>query len=413
MKFIQYLVKGYNMENEEVLVCVSCNKDVSDEHEATTSDDIVCHECVRVCERCDYIGTVDDDFRVVDSNQMWCEPCADNYSNWCDNCEIYHTSDVYYAEDRSGTYCEGCWMDYLTYCEGCSNYYYDPCSCMDDEDERFIHDYSYTPDLKFHTVKENPTVPADFLYLGMEIELEAPRNDYGIRTDAAEYASNLEDYGLAYLKSDGSLECGFEVVTHPMTHDYFKNHAPKFWEVIGGLRDEFRMRAWSAGTAGIHIHLSRAGFNNGAHIHRFLQLVYANEEFYSRMAGRNSGRWAKFDDVLQWDSDKDRSVKSFKRKLARYGNNHSDRYSAVNTLNRNTLEMRIFRSTLNPDTIKSALDLAHASVEYTRTLTVGQIVNGALERMNFIQFIHDNKDTYAHLISRMDRLFIGAHSDTE
>jgi hypothetical protein len=284
---------------------------------------------------------------------------------------------------------------------------------MDDEDERFIHDYSYTPDLKFHTVKENPTVPADFLYLGMEIELEAPRNDYGIRTDAAEYASNLEDYGLAYLKSDGSLECGFEVVTHPMTHDYFKNHAPKFWEVIGGLRDEFRMRAWSAGTAGIHIHLSRAGFNNGAHIHRFLQLVYANEEFYSRMAGRNSGRWAKFDDVLQWDSDKDRSVKSFKRKLARYGNNHSDRYSAVNTLNRNTLEMRIFRSTLNPDTIKSALDLAHASVEYTRTLTVGQIVNGALERMNFIQFIHDNKDTYAHLISRMDRLFIGAHSDTE
>jgi hypothetical protein len=404
-------MKGYNMEDEEVFACVSCNQETDDDYK-TASDEPVCSDCIRICERCDTTGNVDDDFRVVDDNVIWCESCCNYKAHWCDNCEEWHTGDVYYAEDRNGTWCDRCWMDVLTYCEGCSEYYYDPCGCMD-EDERFIHDYSYTPDLKFRNANENPTIPADMLYLGMEIELEAPHGSYEVRNSAAEYASNLEDADLAYLKSDGSLNCGFEVVTHPMTHEYFKNHAPKFWEVIEGLRNDFRMRAWSASSAGIHIHLSRAGFNNGSHIHRFLQLVYANPDFYSRMAGRNSDRWAKFDDNQRYDTESDKYVKTYKHKLARYGDNRSDRYSAVNTLNRNTLEMRIFRSTLNPDTIKSALDLAHASVEYTRTLTVNQIVNGALERMNFIQFIHDNKDTYAHLISRMDRLFIGSSSDTE
>jgi len=399
------------MENEEVLACISCNQEATSDDYKTDNDDPVCSDCIRTCERCDTVGTIDDSYFEVDGNQVWCDSCAENRANWCDNCEVYHTGDHFQAEDRSGTYCDACWMDVLTYCDGCNCYYYDPCGC--EESNRFIHDYDYMPDLKFHTVNENPTTPADSLYLGMEIEMEAPNRDYDVLNNAAEYASNLEDYNLAYIKSDGSLDCGFEVVTHPMTHEYFKNHAPKFWDVIWGLRNEFRMKTWSAGTAGIHIHLSRAGFNNGAHIHRFLQLVYNNEELYSKLAGRTSNRWAKYDDVIAYDNATDKMVKKFVGKMQRYGDNHSDRYSAVNTLNRNTLEMRIFRSTLNPDTIKSALDLAHASVEYTRRLTVNQIVNGALERMNFIQFLHENSTTYSHLLARMDRLFIGSRSETE
>ena len=38
-------------------------------------------------------------------------------------------------------------------------------------------------------------------------------------------------------------------------------------------------------------------------MHRFLNLVYSNEEFYSTLAGRESSRWAKFDDVQQAKPD--------------------------------------------------------------------------------------------------------------
>jgi hypothetical protein len=244
----------------------------------------------------------------------------------------------------------------------------------------------------------------------MEIEVESPDEDYGVRKDASSYASTkLESANLAYLKSDGSLSCGFEIVTHPMSHDYFKNEAHEFWATIGVLRNDWHMRSWSAGTAGLHIHISRSGFNGGSHMHRFLQLVYENEDFYSRIAGRKSDRWATFSDVIKGVSD-NRTVRSYKNKVNPHGS--TERYSAINTQNRHTLEMRIFRSTLNPDTIKSMLDLAHASVEYTRRLTVPEVIDGALRFNKLIQYIHENKDTYQHLLSRMDRLFV-ASKDSE
>jgi hypothetical protein len=84
---------------------------------------------------------------------------------------------------------------------------------------------------------------------------------------------------------------------------------------------------------------------------------------------------------------------------------NSDRYSAVNTLNRETLEMRIFRGSVNGDTIKSQLDLAHASVEYTRNLTVQDVtLNGALTSDNFMWYIFEHEDLYPELVARIDKL---------
>jgi hypothetical protein len=146
-------------------------------------------------------------------------------------------------------------------------------------------------------------------------------------------------------------------------------------------------------------------------MHRFLSLVYGNQKFFEAIAGRSSDRWAKFDDAQQTkrttEEDGTRgwhSFRSFKYKLSNGEN--SDRYSAVNTQNANTLEMRIFRGSTNSDTIKSYLDLAHASVEYTRTINVKQVVDGALKVEPFIEYINANKEIYKELCERMERLDI-------
>ena len=65
------------METDDVLTCVSCSRGVSDETETASNGDILCHECVRICERCETIGSVDDDFRVVDDTAIWCDSCSD------------------------------------------------------------------------------------------------------------------------------------------------------------------------------------------------------------------------------------------------------------------------------------------------------------------------------------------------
>ena len=63
------------MEDEQVFTCVSCNQETSDDYRIENNDQ-VCADCLRCCERCDYAGTIDDDFVIVDSNNIWCESCA-------------------------------------------------------------------------------------------------------------------------------------------------------------------------------------------------------------------------------------------------------------------------------------------------------------------------------------------------
>ena len=142
-----------------------------------------------------------------------------------------------------------------------------------------------------------------------------------------------------------------------------------------------------------------------------MNLVYSNQVLYETLAGRSSAQWAKFTDADMWEQREDedgwpspRRVKgrSFKDKIN--SGRSTDRYSAGNTQNRETLEMRIFRGTVNGDTIKAQLDLAHASVEYTRVMSVQEVIGGALSADSFMTYIESLPDLYQHLNERMARV---------
>lgn len=392
--------------------CTSCDTEI-DEGDVFMDDsgNALCQDCVRMCDRCESSGSIDDDWHTVDRTYNWCDNCTDYNARYCDNCQEYTTEYVVEIEDRSGNFCEGCASD-AYFCDNCDRYYMDGCDqgCDGDfeDNSRIIHDYSYRPDAIFHS-----TDKGERLYFGIEIEVEAPRN----RQESSTYAQRLEPLELAYLKNDGSLSCGFEIVTHPMSHDFYMNEADELWETLEKLRTEYRVKSWDATTCGLHIHISRTGFSSGAHMHRFLNLVYSNQSFYEALAGRSSERWAKFDDIIRHEwvrdengervSDENTGGYKFTRKRTfkdkiEHGR-ETDRYSAVNMQNRETLEMRIFRGTVNPDTVKAQLDLAHASVEYTRTLSVKQVIDGALTQSAFIQYISENESLYPRLVRRISK----------
>ena len=374
--------------------CITCDLELNEDDKLTTDNgETVCTDCVRICEKCELVGQENDDWNYIDNMETWCANCTSAYAHWCDDCDNYFTGYTYGAEDTSMTFCEPCFERSCSYCEPCDAYYYDGCTYAHDEDEedtRLIHDYSYRPDPIFHSGEDEQTR----LYFGIEIETEVRGGNYPERTDAAEYAQILEDKHLAYLKSDGSLECGFEIVTHPMSHNYFMNENDLMWEVISKLKQDYNMISWGTKTCGLHIHISRNGFSGGSHQHRFLQLVYGNKDFYEVLAGRSSSHWAKFNDII----DENTGKKSFKQKFERHG---SDRYSAVNTNNRNTLEMRIFRGSLNPRFIKSAIDLAHASVEFTRVMSIQEVRSDGLSCLKFRQYIESKADLYPSLNARI------------
>jgi len=322
--------------------CTVCTSELDDVIK-TRYDVMVCNDCVVICRRCDDILSTNDEFNDVEGD-TWCQSCTSDSAHWCDMCENYFTGYTYGADDTSDCMCERCYENNTTYCEDCDATYVNGCEYNHDDE-----------------------------------------------------ADGLESENLAYLKSDGSLACGFEIVTHPLSHSYFMNDAGTLWDTITKLKSDYDMMAWGTQTCGLHIHISRNGFSGGSHQHRFLQLVYNNKDFYEVMAGRSSSHWAKFDDNV----DPNTGQKSFKHKFDRHG---SDRYSAVNTNNRNTLEMRIFRGSLNQNYIKACIDLAHASVEFTRVMSVPEIRNHKLDCINLIQYIRDRNELYPALNARLDRL---------
>ena len=403
------------MTDKVLYSCSVCDTERDADDLITTEyDSLVCGDCVTTCERCDSVGSINDAFHTVDGNDIWCESCTERRAHWCERCEEYDSGTSFYISDVQESWCEGCADGHAYWCDDCDEYNADGCDrcsdSMSSDGIRLIHDYSYRPDAIFHSTNKD-----ERLFFGIEIEVEA-KDDL---RESAEYAHQLESMDLAYLKHDGSLNNGFEIVTHPMSHDYFKNEAQDFFAVMEGLRSQagIRVKSWDTRTCGLHIHISRTGFSSGSHMHRFLNLVYTNPEFYSTLAGRTSDQWAKFTDIYQRDYKRDANgeriwnentgydlitKRTFKHKLDMERN--SDRYSAVNTLNRETLEMRIFRGSVNGDTIKSQLDLAHASVEYTRNLTVQDVTQGALTSDNFMWYIFEHEYLYPELVARIDKL---------
>jgi hypothetical protein len=400
-------------DGKSTVPCVVCNTSVDKDEVLTTSyADYVCEHCVQICDRCSEVGSVNDDFHMVDGDYTWCEPCTHRRAYWCDRCEEYNSVGACYIYDRGEHWCEHC-TDNTHFCEDCDNYYADGCeSCADNTDDygnRIIHDYTYRPDAIFHSTDKN-----ERLYFGIEVEVEDSRN----LSDSSAYAHRLEGMELAYLKHDGSLSCGYEIVTHPMSHDYYKNEASDLWDTLEHLRTFYKVKSWDTSTCGLHIHISRTGFNGGGHMHRFLNLIYSNQDLYERLAGREASRWASFDDITSnqimydehgnyaLDRDGDYQYVTKRDIASKLKGYNTERYSAVNTRNRETLEIRIFKGTVNTNTIKSHIDLAHASVEYTRNLTVRDIREGALSASNFVHYILQNSTLYPELCERVNRLIV-------
>lgn len=370
----------------------------------------VCEFCAWTCVGCDDIGSDSDSNYVVDGEDLYCASCID-HCYYCDRCDEWSTECGNHISDIGADWCDGCASCYATWCDTCDQYTADGCDDCADNDEndysgnRVIHDYSYRPDVVFHSTKSD-----DKLFFGFELEMEL-----GDRREAAIFAANaLEPDDIAYLKNDGSLDNGFELVTHPMSFEYLMNedNSVELWDTIEKLRSNHGARSYNTSTCGFHIHISRTGFNGGAHMHKFLNLVYSNKALFTKLAGRSSDNWAKFDDVhqsrmvLSEDANGERNMRlvnlprAFKDKIT-HGVS-TDRYSAVNTRNSATLELRIFKGTMDKSALKAHLQLAHAAVEYTRTLSVADVRNGALEATAFLEYIF-KQDIYDDLVARIER----------
>ena len=82
----------------------------------------------------------------------------------------------------------------------------------------------------------------------------------------------------------------------------------------------------------------------------------------------------------------------------------TERYSAVNTNNDYTLELRFFRGNMKREGVMTALELCHALVEYTRDLSISDVKLGMLKWEWFADWVATNNGIYPNLYLRMSKV---------
>lgn len=203
---------------------------------------------------------------------------------------------------------------------------------------KFIKSYKYIPKkFNFHKLDSE-----DELYMGVELEIDkAGKSD--------KYAKMVIDSlgrEVVYCKHDGSLTNGgsegFEIVTHPCTYEY---HQRLPYENLFRQLSELGYRSHDTATCGLHVHINRDYFGKDKLTQDLCisKLLYVFEKYWDKIAlisRRDNNRYARRFYLNKDESLLDMYVKS----------KNCDKYGVINLNHKDTVEIRVFKGTLNYQT---------------------------------------------------------------
>lgn len=311
-------------------------------------------------------------------NSYLCDDCLNRDTFTCRNCGERH----WVEEAVDGDLCIGCYDDGYVRCSHCGNvisedsaYYYDNDTyhdspyCSDCFDNCVIHDYYYKPHPIFFG--RGP------LYFGVELEVDDGGESEEYAKEILSIANRHHEY--MYIKHDGSLENGFECVTHPMTLEYHTNHVP--WEEILETAVSLGYLSHCSDSCGMHVHISRKALGNTYEEEEctIAKILYFYEKFWDEIL--KFSRRTEFQ-VQRWARRYGGGIINPKETLKHAKNSHMGRYAAVNLENDNTIEMRIFRGTLKYNTFIATLQMVDEICKVAISLS-----DEFIQRMTWLDFV--------------------------
>lgn len=209
-----------------------------------------------------------------------------------------------------------------------------------------LRNYNEAPQYRYYKLpdEENPR------YYGIEIEMDNVDRPDG--NSQKNYCEIKGESPLFYAKRDGSLMNGFELNTHPATLKYLMNCSDIKDAMLRAK--QLGYKAHDTRTCGLHIHVSRDGLSDAV-IARILHVFYLNDVYFRAFARRDYNRYCS---KVFLDDNDDTPKKIIEKR------DNNNRYVAINMKHKKTIEFRIFKGTLNVETIYATLQLIDNLIEY-------------------------------------------------
>ena len=310
----------------EMKACNICGTMHPVEELTEFNDNLLCASCLNTetvrCVRCG--ERIWQDCNEGDDNTPLCQSCYDRYYTTCEDCgRVIHQDDAYYESDD----------DYEARCYSCH--------CRH-ADHGVIHDYYYKPEPLFKGIGRR--------FFGIELEVDAAGESNVNAAKILDSANSSEE--RVYIKHDGSLNEGFEIVTHPMTLDYHLKEMP--WSAVLNKAKKMGYLSHQVETCGLHVHINRTAFGEteAEQEEAIARILYFFEKHWEELL-KFSRRTHK--QLAQWAARY--GLKEHPREILDHAKGNGERYTCVNLTNYHTVEFRMFRGTLKLNTLLATLQL--------------------------------------------------------
>lgn len=404
----------------KVGTCRDCGRDIyeDDDYDELPNGELVCEECVdryyTHCEHEDCLNLVsDDDTETVhfrrgwrDETEQWCPDCVEIASARgdiarCDDCGEYWDYDSLLTDDDCCTLCPECFErgDYVRcadsscgriisrdnayyseeddeyYCENC---YEDHRSRRTPQRGKLYHYHEYKTSARscmtFYGERKIDDGIDRTRFFGVELETDSED-----ASNQGEYVDALWDNfreSYFYPATDCSLDAGgsysgVELVMMPATLDHHLNEFP--WKEITDVVRQNGYSSHDVGTCGLHVHVSRASL--GATVTdqdlTIAKVAILFDRHWDKLVKFSRRRYFHYCRKLDADFKRDDTSYEVIEKTKSTAQGHG---MALNLENSKTVEFRIFRGTLNVNTIKATLEFVNNMVEYAMHTDLDEIM---------------------------------------
>ena len=328
--------------------CTLCGRNLEPEQATLFDGQMLCLSCMEeetvLCESC---GTrIWQSNNAGDADLPLCQHCREHLYIRCERCGVLIRESHSFSVDND---------DEELFCEDCYHHV---------QRRTPIHEYHWKPTPVFHG--KGPR------FYGVELEVDGGGELKDHALQLLDIANDCKAENL-YIKHDGSLDDGFELVTHPMSLEYHLSRMP--WNAVLEKAIELGYTSHQTSTCGLHIHVSREAFGEStekqdaaiARVLYFVEKMWSELLIFSRRTVRQLERWAS-----RYGYREEPKAVLDHAKQGGVG-----RYAAVNVQNEETIEFRLFRGTLKLSTVFATLQLVDRICDVAVNLTDDELRNMA------------------------------------